>query len=359
MRPGLCEYVATAMIKHVRPVSRSAANGDTARIYEQMTREFGIHAEPIVLHSPAPELLAGAWSVCRETLVAGGSVDRATKEAVATAVSSINRCPFCVDAHAVMLAGTGNYETARLIDQGDYAAIGDPRLRRVVEWAAATRSPGSSILREPPFEGDQAPELIGTAVLFHYINRPVTVFLDDSPLPWNGRLLKGGMLRIGGRRFRELARSSPEAGATLDLLPLAELPEDLRWAEGSAPLAGAWARFAAAVERAGELSLPFEARARVLARLREWKGEPQPLGSEWLEQGLVALSEEHRAGGRLALLSALAPYRVDEGVISSYRETVADDDRSADERIVGAVAWGALAAARRVGSWLQAPLPVS
>jgi AhpD family alkylhydroperoxidase len=351
--------VAAEMIKHLRPVSRSSASGNTARVYDQMMREFGVHAEPIVLHSPAPELLAGAWSLCRETLVAAGAVDRSVKEAVATAVSSINRCPFCVDAHAVMLAATGDYDVARQIEHGDYAGVGDPELRRIVAWAVATRTPDAPILHEPPFGPDQAPELIGTALLFHYINRPVNVFLDGSPLPWNGRLLKGGMLRIGGRKFRELVGAQPAAGITLDLLPEAELPEDLGWAEGSAVLAGAWARFAAAVDRAAEVALPFEVRARVLARLREWKGEAQPLGREWIEQGLEGLAQDHRAAGRLALLSALAPYRVDEAVIASYREATAGEDGAADARIVGAVAWASLAAARRVGSWLAAPLRVS
>jgi AhpD family alkylhydroperoxidase len=284
-------------------------------------------------------------------------VDRATKEAVATAVSSINRCPYCVDAHAVMLAATGGYGVARQIEHGDHEEVGDPELRRIVEWAAATRDPDASIVREPPFGPDQAPELIGTAVLFHYINRPVNVFLEGTPLPMNGRLLKGGMLWIGGRRFREAVRTRRAAGTTLDLLPEAELPEDLGWAEGSAALAGAWARFAAAVDRAAEAALPFEVRAHLLARLRRWKGEAQPMGGEWVDRGLEGLAPGHRAAGRLALLSALAPYRVDEAVVASYREAAARED-GADALLLGAVAWASLAAARRVGSWLGAPLRV-
>ena len=47
---------------------RAGSFGSVAEVYERMRREFGIHAEPIVLHSPAAELLSGAWAVCRETL---------------------------------------------------------------------------------------------------------------------------------------------------------------------------------------------------------------------------------------------------------------------------------------------------
>jgi hypothetical protein len=65
------------VIRYVQTVSRRSAEGETARVYDGLRDEFGVHAEPIVLHSPSPRLLAGAWSVCRETLVAAGRVDRA------------------------------------------------------------------------------------------------------------------------------------------------------------------------------------------------------------------------------------------------------------------------------------------
>ena len=81
------------MIRYVTPTSRRSAEGTTAAVYDGMRREFGVHAEPIVLHSPVPELLAATWIQCREQLVARGGVPRPVKEAVATAVSSVYRCP--------------------------------------------------------------------------------------------------------------------------------------------------------------------------------------------------------------------------------------------------------------------------
>src|SRR5919108_782318 len=131
------------MVKYVQPVSRQTASGTTARVYEGLEREFGVHAEPITLHSPAPEICAGVWSVCRETLVAEGKVDRMVKEAVATAVSSINRCPFCVDAHAAMLAAGGHHGVARRMEDGDFGRIEDRRVKKFVDWALATALPGS------------------------------------------------------------------------------------------------------------------------------------------------------------------------------------------------------------------------
>jgi AhpD family alkylhydroperoxidase len=335
------------VIKHVKPVSRRSATGKTARVYEQMRREFGVHAEPIALHSPAPEVMFGVWSLCRETLVAPGRVRRAAKETVAAAVSSINRCPFCVDAHAAMLAASGHYATARKLDQGRYGAIAEPELAAVVDWAVATRSPDAEILRDPPFDRRQAPELIGTAMLFHYINRPVNVFLSETPFPTGARLLKGGMVRIAGRRFREVVNHGVAPGVSLELLPDAPLPEDMSWARGSPIIAGVWARFAAAVERAGQAALAPEVRALVAERLASWKGEDPGLGVRWLEDSLTGLAEELRPEGRLALLTALASYRIDETVIADFR------DGRPDSELVAAVSWSALAAARRIGSWLS------
>ncbi len=320
------------VIRHVTPVAKRHATGRVARVYDGLRREFGIHAEPIVLHSPAPDLLAGAWMVCREVTVAAGAVERPVKEAVAVAVSELNRCPYCVDAHSAMLRSTGTAAPTQ------FAA-----------WAAATRSPGAGILQNPPFDAAQVPEMVGTAVLFHYINRPVSVFLDESPLPIRRRLLRAPMLALAGRRFRPFTSVPPPPGESLDLLPDAGLPADMEWARGARHIAGAWARFAAVVEAAGEDALPPDVRAWLQDLLGSWNGETPPLGAAWVDEQLGELQAGERAAGRLALLSALAPYRVDEGVIGDYRRAHA----AGDARLLAAVVWSALAAARRVGSWIS------
>ena len=320
------------VIRHVTPVGKRQATGRVARVYDDLRREFGIHAEPIVLHSPAPDLLAGAWMVCREVTVAAGAVERPVKEAVAVAVSELNRCPYCVDAHGAMLRSTG-------------AAVPT----RIEAWAAATRSRGAAILQNPPFDAAQVTEMVGTAVLFHYINRPVSVFLDESPLPTRRRPLHGPMLALAGRRFRPFTRVPPAPGESLDLLPDATLPPDMEWARGARHIEGAWARFAAAVEAAGEDALPSDVRAWLRERLGSWNGEDPPLGAAWVDDQLGELQAGERAAGRLALLSAFAPYRVDGGVVGDYRRA----HGAGDARLVAAVVWAALAAARRVGSWLS------
>ena len=123
------------MIRYVRPVAARAASGIVAVIYAEVKREFGALVEPMTLHSPAPAILAGVWRACRATLVTG-TVARALKEAVATAVSRANRCAYCVDAHVVMLEGAGAHQTADALAAGDVGAIRDPRARALAAWAS-------------------------------------------------------------------------------------------------------------------------------------------------------------------------------------------------------------------------------
>ena len=74
-------------IRYLQPVPPAAATGLVAAVYSQAEREFGL-LPPIPLHSPVPRLLAGAWCVLRESLLAG-QVPRPVKEALAAAISRL------------------------------------------------------------------------------------------------------------------------------------------------------------------------------------------------------------------------------------------------------------------------------
>jgi len=74
-------------VRYVKPVRLSSATGATAELYQQLKTDF-MPAPLLLLHSSAPELLAGVWSILRETLLAGEKADRAVKEIVAAAVAA-------------------------------------------------------------------------------------------------------------------------------------------------------------------------------------------------------------------------------------------------------------------------------
>ncbi|HKN99093.1 MAG TPA: carboxymuconolactone decarboxylase family protein, partial [Pseudonocardiaceae bacterium] len=170
-----------AQIRYVDPVRPAAATGLVADVYRQMEDEFGMVAPPVALHSPAPAVLAATWLMLRETLLAGGHAGRAAKEAVAASVSVANACPYCVEVHATALRGLDARSAADALGAGRVDDVDDPAISVLAEWARYTgdRARGYAV----PAPAEQAPELVGVAATFHYLNRMVNVFLAESPLP--------------------------------------------------------------------------------------------------------------------------------------------------------------------------------
>jgi AhpD family alkylhydroperoxidase len=332
-------------VRYVSPVRRGATQGLVDRVYEQVEREFGVLAPSLVLHSPAPQVLAASWLMLRETLLVARKVERAAKEAVATTVSLGNACPWCVTVHNTMLSGL-----AAGLTLADHPAepVADPRLRAVTAWARDCTTEKGAQLHEPACPAEEAPELIGTAVIFHYYNRMVNVFLTEVPLPPGApRMVLGPVMRILDRRMGPAAGRSHQPGTSLELLPAASLPSDLSWASSDPVTEDAFARGCAAVDAAGARSVPPSVRDLVMTELENWHGERRGPSRAWLEPAVSALPPADRPAGRLALLTALASAQVDRSVVQLFRAS-----QPGDSTLVELTAWASLAAARRVGTWI-------
>jgi len=91
------------------------------------------------------------------------------------------------------------------------------------------------------------------------------------------------------------------------------LPADLAWAKRSPNIAGAFARFAAVVDRTGIKYIPEDVRKRVMKQVQAWDGRDPEFGRHWVEEAMNGLDEESKDIARLVLLTALAPYQVDTG----------------------------------------------
>jgi AhpD family alkylhydroperoxidase len=335
-------------VHYVRPVAYENANGLVAAVYEQMRRDFQL-LTPITVHSRIPELLAGAWCITRETLIAG-KVPRLHKEVVAAAVSQANQCTYCVDAHVLMLQGGKEDKVAQALATANLEKIPNQMLRSLAEWSLATRSANEAMPLERLYDRDCAAEIIGTAVAFHYINRVVDVFLEKSPmeLPWALAWAKRPLGKIAAATFaKRLVRVAAHPGDSLQLLPDAQLPPDLAWAEANPFVAGAYARSAVVIESVGRKFIPGPVRALVLDRVARWNGETMGPSRAWVEAEIAALDERAKPAARLALVVALAPFQVDQSLVSAFRVGFP----SADE-LLATVSWAAFTAARRIGSWL-------
>jgi len=344
---------STAQIRHVRPVPPGAAAGLVAAVYAQVERDFGMLAPPVVLHSPAAGPLAACWVMLRETLLARGVADRASKEVVAAGVSLGNACPYCVDVHSAVLRGLDHGAEADAIGGDRVDAMVDPAMRDLAAWARSSGLRASVLRRDPPFGIEQLPEFAGVAVTFQYLNRMVTVFCEDSPLPAVlPAPLAGGMMSVLGRFLRPAARGALEPGAALDLLSEATMPDDLGWAVGRQVIAEAFARAIAVIEAAGARAVDDRVRDLVTSELAGWSGQAVGLDRSWVDDALSRLAHADRPAGRLALLIAFAPHQVGPAEIEEFRR-----GQRSDEDLISLAAWASLAAARRVGAWLAPTQP--
>jgi AhpD family alkylhydroperoxidase len=340
-------------VKYIKTVETKSAHGLVAQVYAQIKSDMGVTPEPFTLHSPAPDILAGVWSIFRESLVCG-HIARGIKEAIATAISDINRCPWCVEAHTITLYATGNSEAVQAITLHDHRFLADTEMQAIIQWASSTCKPGAPIVANPPFSAKDAQEIIGTAVTFHYLNRMVNALLSETFLP-KSALMQRVFKRTAGWLYTGIARKTYSPGSSLALLPYAaNLPDDLGWARGVPTIAEAFANFANVVEQAGAAILSPKVRNIVHDHVQLWNGTDTGLSRQWVEQAIEDLDDEDKAACRLALLVALASHQIDEQVVEAFRAY-----RPGDDDLVVVLAWASFTAARRVGTWLSAPASLS
>ncbi|RJL30996.1 carboxymuconolactone decarboxylase family protein [Bailinhaonella thermotolerans] len=325
--------------RYVTPVDPARATGLVARVYAQIDRDFPTSRPPTMLTlSPAPRVLAAAWALLRESLFAGDA-PRLGKEAVAGGVSLANRCPFCVDAHSMLVHGLGDRRLAEAIARDEIPD--DPGHARLVAWGKATRTP--SALPQAPFPAAHAPEYLGTALAFHFINRIVSALLTPDVLPGNAQ--RSAVVRAAaGRALSRAIRRRVEPGASLPLL--AGSPQVPAWA-GRSPVGIAFAALRAEAGDVGDL-LSAGTRAVIRDSVAFWDGDHPSFGSSWLDAPLWAAAEEDVPAARIVLLTALAPYRLTDSDVAAWR--AASPGRDAD--LVRLVAFGALTAVEHVEAGL-------
>jgi AhpD family alkylhydroperoxidase len=329
-----------AQIQYVHPVRPGAADGLVAEVYRQLEDEFGMIAPPVALHSPAPPVLAASWLMLRETLLAGGGLSRSTKEAVAAAVSVANTCPYCVEVHSTTMRSLGSRTDAEAIAADRAADIFDPALSRIATWARTSGYRDEATV--PPVPAAQVPEVVGVATVFQYLNRMVHVFLGDSPMPpGTPDAAKGVAGWVLAKVMRPSASIGRTPGAALDLLPASAPAPGFEWASASPSIAQAFARAWRAVD---DTPVPAPVRALVLDHLASWTGQPSGPSRAWATNAVAGLPSAQRPAGRLALLTAVAPYQVDAQVVA--------DVQADDATLIGLTSWSALAAARHISTWI-------
>lgn len=340
------DRIALRGVRYLTPVHPGRATGIVAAVYEQMAREFAV-VPPLTIHSVVPEILAALWALTREAYIVGAE-GRSRRETLATAVSRANACPFCVEVHATMARAAGHQELAASLLNATAHAVEptDP----LIAWGLTTRN--RRLLASCPYPGSatEIPHMFGTVVLFHYLNRMVNVFLEPSAVPWLLRGLRTGISRLVastlGHRMVSVDPVPGDAVGLNDTSP--PLPAEFAWAAVHWPIGAALAKLTQAVDDAAEAVLPDAVRESLGQFLGRWEGEDPGIAGSWVAAVTASFADpRERAAATLVLLTALASYRVDEGVVRAFRSFFPHD-----QDILAAAAWGAFAAAR-VAQWLS------
>ncbi len=335
-------------VRYISPVPAKQSTGKVGQIYKQIRRDFQL-VPPLTLFSPAPELLTGVWSIWRESQFAQGVTPRATLEAVSAAVSRINECPYCVDAHTGMLHASSKHDVVNAIFTRNNALISDDKTRQIVEWALATKTPHAKILKIPPFNSKEAPEIIGTAMVYHFINRMVNIFLKPSPLPipvGAKKIRKIAVRLFGATLAKRIINRQARPGDSINFITQTALPDDLFWATSNKHISTAYASFTHLINKIGLQVLPDDVRQLVQQQINIWQGEDMGLSQNWANDLIIKIDEHNKPIAKLALLTAIAPYQVNETVINQFQNIYKDD-----ETLLHVTAWASFSAARHIGKW--------
>ncbi|MEV4655923.1 carboxymuconolactone decarboxylase family protein [Micromonospora sp. NPDC049301] len=318
------------------PAKASAATGLTAEVYRQLSDEFLGPLPTFQALSAVPEVLAATWALMREALLAGDT-SRVDRELVASAVSRANRCRFCLDAHVMLLHALGEHALAEAIARGGTPP--EPTRAELVRWAEASRSPGTAGWTSP-----YGPEITGTLLAFHFINRIVSALLDPDLLP--GGLQRSPLVRsVGGRLYSRTARESKEPGGSLALLDVGTTAPPA-WA-GDSAVGVAYAALRDAATRGGDL-LGDVARQTVAATVRWEDGLFPARPGDWAVDLVRDVPGADRVGTRIALLAAFAPSAISVGDVGLWRLS-----HPADADLVRLVAYGAITATDHVARSLS------
>src|SRR5690242_17215590 len=79
------------------------------------------------------------------------------------AVSAVNGCRYCVDAHVALVHAAGRSQVAEAIWRGKTPAGADAAA--LMAWARATSSAAALARMSPPFPAESAAEYFGTALV--------------------------------------------------------------------------------------------------------------------------------------------------------------------------------------------------
>ncbi len=324
-------------IRYLQPIKYSASVGDVKRIYDDIGYDYVLGA-PFTLHASNPEIMAGIWSLVRESLIVNGKVKRLTKEAIAGGVSISNQCPYCHEAHIKMSGG-----------------IIDEKNENLFEWCKSHYKHNEIILN-PPFSIKEAPEIIGTALTFHYINRMVNVFVTEYPLPlprylnWLKPTISSFFKNTAAANITSI-KALP--GQSLKWLTPNEETTEFLWTESNIHIKNSFLSFDKLINHTGENVIPSNVRRIVLNYLADWTGNNPGFGNEWIDNLTKGLILSEKVIAQFILLIATMPYKIMNHHIHELKKIGVEN-----EKLLTIASWGSWQATKKIGNWISSPFSI-
>ena len=168
-------------------VEEADATGEIAEAYQYFREHFRRPAVPGILKcfSSSPEMLKIIIQLGSTLVFSEGVLGRRIKEMIATYVSSLNECPYCLDSHAASLRTQGGDEallnallTGDLVD----VSISTPEghllefVRKVTLESHTVDDIDILNLRASGWDEQQIAESIHVAAMFACFNRVANAF---------------------------------------------------------------------------------------------------------------------------------------------------------------------------------------
>ncbi|CAD7698905.1 unnamed protein product [Ostreobium quekettii] len=376
-----CEVVTTGLgAATFRPLGMaSTTDADHKELLEravaQVQKELfpghqpdnGAPADPEALHAFFPPVYAGCWAIYRECVVSDGSRTRRNKEPIAATISSSNGCKCCTTSHTnfAVAAGADGYSLRASIAAGDPSLLTEENVRKVCSWAKECQRRDAPALKEvPPFNMNEAPEIIGTIHMFNYLNRIVQKYLTTDlvlpAFPWPVKLLLRAFPFLQRPFFdlfffSQLGKTVKEVGplkqgASLEILVVdSQLPGEFQWAQRNASVAKAFTYWSWAMGELANKYIPKEVTKHVGKYIDEkYTGEAPPAANKWVYRVAkeTGLSEAHQSAVRYMLLMSFARFQID-GAIKRALARHFPDGRT--QRAMGM--WAAFKTASAVSKW--------
>jgi len=231
----------------------------------------------------------------------------------------------------------------KAVENQDLDLVQDVKTKQLLDWAFNTKYFQSDIIQQPPFSKGEAPEIISTAVLFHYLNRMVTVFLGETILPFNISFLRSFMKKLAAMMFSKVLASEKKKNESFFEVDMSEFGDPFYWTKSNVRIHHALSSFYKVVHSLGKESISNQVFEFITTEIDNWTGS-EHIDISDLDEKLKTVDVEFRKMAKMLYFISFMPYRVTTGLVTDLRKTY----KLEDDEILGMFSWASYMTAAKI-----------